>query len=40
MMKVYFYDRKLVLYDDWSSLAIHVALDNMVITDEIGTSHS
>lgn len=29
-------NRKLVVYDDWSSIAIHVALDNMVITDEIG----
>lgn len=27
--------RKLVLYDDWSQLSIHVALDNMVVTDEI-----
>lgn len=29
--------RKLVVYDDWSMLSIHVALDNMVITDEIRT---
>lgn len=28
--------RKLVQYDDWCSISIHVALDNMIITDEIG----
>lgn len=27
--------RKLVFYDDWSQISIHVALDNIVITDEI-----
>lgn len=27
--------RKLVKYDDWCSIVIHVALDNTVITDEI-----
>lgn len=27
--------RKLVKYDDWSSVAIHVALDNTVIINEI-----
>lgn len=29
--------RKLVVYDEWSQLLIHVALDNMVILDEIRT---
>lgn len=27
--------RKLVRYDDWCSLMIHVAMDNTIITDDI-----
>lgn len=30
-----FFFRKLVKYDDWCSLVIHVAMDNTIITDEI-----
>lgn len=29
------FSRKLVKYDDWSRLAIHVALDNTIIVDDI-----
>lgn len=32
---MYFIYRKLIVYDDWSSLLIHVALDNVVIVNEI-----
>lgn len=32
---VFFFFRKLVKYDEWSSVAIHVALDNTVIIKEI-----
>ena len=28
--------RKLSIYDEWSSLKIHVAMDNTVVTEEIG----
>lgn len=27
--------RKLVKYDDWCSITIHVAMDNNVVTEEI-----
>jgi len=29
------YYRKLVIYDNWSSLVIHVAMDNTVIEHDI-----
>lgn len=28
--------RKLVRYDDWSSITIHVALDNALVVNDIG----
>ena len=31
--------RKLCIYDGWSQLRVHVALDNTVIKEDIGTSH-
>ena len=27
--------RKLVLFDDWSNLAVHVAMDNTVVIEDI-----
>ena len=30
-----FFCRKLAVYDDWSSVVIHVAMDNTVIQDDI-----
>lgn len=35
MIVLYFICRKLVQYDDWCSIVIHVALDNIIVTDEI-----
>ena len=31
----YFLTRKLVLFDDWSDLAVHVAMDNTVVIEDI-----
>lgn len=32
---MHFFSRKLVVYDKWSSLVIHVALDNTVVKEDI-----
>lgn len=32
---LYYLFRKLVKYDDWCSIAIHVAMDNNIVTEEI-----
>ena len=28
--------RKLVVYDEWSSITIHVALDNALVINDVG----
>lgn len=30
-----FHDRKLTLFDDWSSLAVYVSMDNTVVIEDI-----
>ena len=29
------YYRKLAVYDDWSNIVVHIALDNTIIIDDI-----
>lgn len=35
---LFLFFRKLVVYDEWSSLVIHVAMDNTVIEEDISKS--
>lgn len=28
-------DRKLAMYDEWNSIVLHIALDNLLVTNEV-----
>lgn len=36
---LFFPDRKLATFDTWSSLAVHIAMDNTVVMEEISKFH-